>query len=53
MPDQVSALKAIRMFDLLVEFFDGGKNWTRHEFHNLKHTQRCLGGRHQTHPPLL
>jgi hypothetical protein len=43
MPDQASALKAVRMLDLLIEYFGDGNTWTRGTYHNGDGS-RCLVG---------
>lgn len=43
MPDPASALKSVRMLDLLIEFFDDGAKWTRGDFRNAEGS-RCLVG---------
>jgi hypothetical protein len=40
-PDPANALNAVRMLDLLIEFFDGGKQWTKGRYEDGK-GRRCL-----------
>jgi hypothetical protein len=42
-PAPASALKSVRMLDLLIAFFDGGARWTTGDFHNAVGS-RCLVG---------
>jgi hypothetical protein len=40
-PDPANALNAVHMLDLLIEFFDGGKQWTKGRYEDGK-GRRCL-----------
>jgi hypothetical protein len=43
MPDQANALNAVRLFDLMLEIFDGGRRWTQMRIEDEK-GRRCLIG---------
>lgn len=43
MPDQANALNAVRLFDLMLEIFDGGRRWTQMRIEDEK-DRRCLMG---------